>query len=468
MSRRWIKSLLVAAVAVGSPLFPQFSRAAAPEAPAKRANVIWIVADDLGYADIGAQAISKDVATPNIDSIAKDGVRFTNGYVSCPVCSPSRAGFLTGRYQERFGYEANPLPEYDKTFGLPVDQVTIADEMRRLGYATGAFGKWHQGDNEKFWPLKRGFDEFFGFLGGLHFYAGNRTIAEQGVNVIRRGNEPVLEKEYLTDAITREAVSFIDRHKDKPFFAYVPYNAVHTPQQAPPRYLKRFPESIDKQRRFMLAMLAAEDDGVGKILAKLREEKLEENTLVVFLSDNGGPTSSNASRNTPLRGFKGQVWEGGIRVAFMMKWPGHIKPGTVVEHPVISLDLFPTSIAAAGGEPRKETKLDGVNLLPLLEGKTDAAPHDTLYWRFRPQWAIRDGNYKLLQGRDGVTHLYDLARDASEQTDLIKDQPDVVKKLQTKFDAWNAELMEPLWPGRQEGAEDAARIDAEEATADAD
>ena len=281
----------------------------------------------------------------------------------------------------------------------------------------------------------------------MHGYMGARTPEQQGVNCIRRGNDPADEKEYLTDAITREAVAFIDRNRNKPFFMYVPYNAVHVPQQAPPRYLNRFPETIEQKRRLMLAMLSAEDDGVGKILAKLHKEKLDEKTLVIFLSDNGGPTDEDGSQNTPLRGFKGQVWEGGIRIPFMMKWPGKIPPGTIQQQPIISLDIFPTSLIAAGGSPRNANDLDGKNLLPLVEGKSEEKIHETLYWRFKPQWAIRDGDYKLEHERDGITRLYDLDKDISEQTDLMKTEAAVADRLQKKFNAWNATLMEPLWPG---------------------
>jgi arylsulfatase A-like enzyme len=414
----------------------------------KKTNVVIIVADDLGYADIGAQAVSKDVKTPNIDSIAKDGVRFTNGYVTCPVCSPSRAGFLTGRYQERFGHESNPLPKYADIFGLPVDQVTIADEMKGAGYLTGIIGKWHEGTKEKFRPLHRGFDEFYGFLGGAHTYIRNGV----GMNALMRGDEPVDEREYLTDAITREAVSFLDRHQDKPFFLYVPYNAVHTPQQAPEKYLERFPEEKDHERKYLLAMLSAEDDGVGKILGKLHDCKLDENTLVVFFSDNGGPTQANGSRNAPFRGFKGLTWEGGIRIPFMMRWAGHIPEGQVLDQPVITLDLFPTVLAAAGVAAPEKVKLDGVNLLPWVEGKKEEGPKRVLYWRFRPQWAIRDGDYKLMSPLEGGVHLYDLVKDPGESKDLMKEMPEVVKRLQGEYDAWNGELPEPLWQGRQEGA----------------
>jgi arylsulfatase A-like enzyme len=418
---------------------------------AGKPNVIFIVADDLGYADIGAQAVSKDVKTPNIDSIAKAGVRFSSAYVSCPVCSPSRAGFLTGRYQERFGHELNPAPKFDGTFGLPLDQVTLADELKRLGYATGAVGKWHLGSQPEYRPLRRGFDYFYGFLGGMHGY----YRAGMGTNAIRRGDEPVAEQnEYLTDVITREAVGFIERNKDRPFFLYLPYNAVHVPQAAPAKYTERFAGEKDSQRKMMLAMLAAEDDGVGRILEKLREAGLEEETLVVFFSDNGGPTQGNASRNAPFRGFKGQVWEGGIRVPFMVQWKGHIQPGRVMDQPVISLDLFPTALGVAGvAEPRKELGLDGVNLLPWLRGERADRPHETLYWRMQPQWAVRDGDMKLLHTRGGETMLFDLAKDPGEKTDLAKERPEVTKKLQEKFSAWDGQLMEPRWPGKQEGAQ---------------
>lgn len=416
---------------------------------ATKPNIVMIVADDLGYADIGVQAVSKDVRTPNIDSIAHDGVRFIAGYVSCPVCSPSRAGFLTGRYQEKFGHEANPLPKFDKIFGLPVDQTTIAAELKRNGYSTGAFGKWHLGDAPRFRPQKRGFDEFFGFIGGMHSY----THAGAGVYQLRRGDTPVEAKGYLTDTITHEVVSFIEHHKSEPFFAYVPYNAVHVPQEAPKKYQDRFADVKDTQRKMMLAMLSAEDDGVGKILATLHDNHLDENTLVIFFSDNGGPTQGNASRNTPFRGFKGQVWEGGIRIPFMMRWTAHIPPAQVIDKPVISLDIFPTALAAAGISPRKELKLDGVNLLPWLTSKQSGSPHDTLYWRFKPAWAIREGNYKLLLGLgETKTQLFDLANDPGEKNDLSSQKPEVVQEMQKKFDSWNATLMKPRWPGRQEGA----------------
>jgi arylsulfatase A-like enzyme len=423
------------------------------QAETKRPNVIVIVADDLGYTDIGAQGIARDVKTPNIDALAKDGVRFTNAYVSCPVCSPSRAGFLTGRYQERFGHEHNPAPELENRgkFGLPLDQVTLANAMKKAGYATGAIGKWHEGTKPEYRPQKRGFDEFFGFLGGAHGYV-NSKIEAKGENSIRRGDTPVDEPAYLTDAIGREAVSFIDRHQKEPFFLYVPFNAVHTPQAAPPRYREPFKDVADQKRMMMLSMLYAMDENVGKIVKKIRDAKLEENTLIIFFSDNGGPTDANASENKPLRGYKGQVWEGGIRVPFMMHWKGQIPANQVLDQAVISLDVFPTAIAAIGATPDEKVKLDGVNLLPLVKGESKFTPHETLYWRFSPAWAIRDGDFKLLLTRDGKKGLYDLSKDIGEKKNLLEAMPEKAQELKAKYEAWAKTLPQPLWEGRQEGA----------------
>jgi arylsulfatase A-like enzyme len=418
----------------------------------RRPNVVILVADDLGYADIGAQSISKDVRTPNIDAIGASGVRFTQGYVSAPVCSPSRAGLLTGRYQEKFGFEANEIAGYQQIHGLPADQHTLADALKSEGYATGAFGKWHLGIRPECRPLQRGFDEFYGFLGGLHAYMNMRPAAAQGDNAIRRGDTPVDEKDYLTDAITREAVSFIDRHESGPFFLYVAYNAVHVPLQVPDSYTAPFANVKPPKRKLMDGMLAAEDTGIGRIIAALHTAGLTDNTLVVFLSDNGGPTDENQSRNAPLRGYKGQIYEGGIRIPMMMSWPGHVPPGRVLDQPVISLDIFPTALAAAAIEPKSELQLDGVNLLPLLMEKTIDRPHQTLYWRFLPQWAIRNGDDKLMMGYDGKVRLFDLSKDVSERNDLISSQPDLAKRLQAKYDAWAKTLKDPLWPCKQEGA----------------
>lgn len=428
-----------AALAIGGSLVSDASAAA----PRKKPNIVLIVADDLGYGELGVQGC-KDVPTPNIDSIAHNGIRFTNGYVSCPVCSPTRAGLMTGRYGPRFGYELNPgMPgQAAANFGLPLNEKTLAERLKPLGYKTAIFGKWHLGYEPQFQPQKRGFDEFFGFLGGAHSYLDAGTNTE---NPIQRSNKPLASTDYTTDAFAREAASFIQRHKDVPFFLYLPFNAVHSPMQATEKYLARFASIKDKKRRTFAAMQSAMDDGVGRVLAKLRELNLEEDTLVFFISDNGGPTPSTTSGNAPLRGFKGQVLEGGIRVPFMMQWKGHVPAGKTINQPVISLDIHPTVLAAVGGHATADMKLDGVDLLPMLTGKTKAAPHDRLFWRYGQQWAVRMGDWKLESAGAGSPELYNLTNDIGEATNLADKNPDKAKALQTAYDAWNAQLVPPKW-----------------------
>ena len=423
---------------------PVGMRAPGQDAKRRPPNIVLILADDLGYAELGVQGC-QDVPTPHVDSLAADGVRFTHGYVSCPVCSPTRAGLLTGRYQQRFGHEFNPGPpdEAPETFGLPLSEKTVADRLKSLGYATGLVGKWHQGYEPQFHPQRRGFDEFFGFPGGSHAYVGGDARSKEGRNPILRGTDPVEETEYLTDAFSREAVSFISGHADHPFFLYLAFNAVHSPLQAPDKYLSRFTKIEDPKRRTFAAMLSAMDDAVGAVLAELRSRGLDQDTLVFFLSDNGGPTASTTSSNGPLRGFKGMVLEGGIRVPFLARWTGKIPAGRVSHEPVISLDLCPTAAAAAGGS--QDTLLDGVNLLPFLSGQSQAAPHDALYWRFGPQWAIRRGSMKLVNLESEPTKLYDLAKDIGEAQDLSSAKPEAVQDLKASWDSWQTGLVPPLW-----------------------
>jgi arylsulfatase A-like enzyme len=426
--------------------------AAAPDP--KKPNILVIVGDDMGYADIGAHGC-KDIPTPHLDALAAAGVRFTNGYVSGPYCSPTRAGLLTGRYQTRFGHEFNPGGGAQGQ-GMPVGETTLADRLKAAGYATGLVGKWHLGAAAPFHPQKRGFDEFFGFLGGAHPY-----FPGQGTAMLR-GTTPVKETEYLTDAFAREAVAFIDKHKEKPFFLYLAFNAVHTPMHAAEPKLQQFAGIADKTRRTYAAMMASMDDAVGAVLGKLREHKLEENTLVVFVSDNGGPTMQgttiNGSVNAPLRGSKRTTLEGGVRVPFLVKWPGKVPAGKVYEQPVIQLDVVPTALAAAGVGVKPDAKLDGVNLLPFLAGEKADPPHKALYWRFGPQMAVRRGDWKLVrydpnvEGRKGpvaAAKLYNLAADVGEANDLAAAHPDRLKELQAAWDAWNVGNFPPLWGGRK-------------------
>ena len=433
---------------------PWSAYAADPQKP----NILLIVGDDMGYADVGFHGC-KDIPTPNLDALAAAGVRFTNGYVSGPYCSPTRAGLMTGRYQTRFGHEFNPSGDH----GLPLAEKTIADRLKAAGYVTGLVGKWHLGSLPAMHPQKRGFDEFFGFLAGAHDYFKSAGIL--------RGNEPVDEKEYLTDTFGREAVSFIERQKAARWFLYLAFNAVHTPMQADDARLAKFAGIADTKRRTYAAMMFAMDEAIGRVHKKLSDLGLDKNTLVMFISDNGGPTmpgvTVNGSRNDPLRGSKRTTLEGGVRVPFVMAWPGHLKPG-VYEKPVIQLDLHAAALAAAGVEVKPEWKLDGVNLLPFLSGENPAAPHDALYWRFGEQMAIRMGDYKLVRydsnadtrtgQRQPVTaaKLYDLAADIGETKDLATDQPEKLKELQSRWDAWNATLVPPLW-GSGKAGRDAAQ-----------
>ena len=437
------KPLILVVLAVLVCLMAQRGPADAAE-PGRKPNILLIVADDLGYGDLGVQGC-QDVPTPNIDSLAKNGIRFTSGYVSCPVCSPTRAGLMTGRYQQRFGHEFNPGPPRAAStdFGLSLQETPLPARLKSLGYATGMFGKWHLGYKPEFHPLKRGFDEYLGFLGGAHSYLDNR----EGGNAILRGNDPIEQVTYTTDMFGEGAAAFIEKNKDKPFFVYLPFNAVHMPLQATDKYLQRFRGVIkDQKRRTYAAMLSAMDDNVGRVLAKLREHGLEENTLIFFLSDNGGPTLATTSRNDPLRGYKGQVLEGGIRIPYIIQWKGHLPAGTVCDQPVISLDIHPTAVAAAGGALSPDWKLDGVNLLPFLMGEKAGAPHEVLFWRYGPQHAVRKGDWKLLaQGRQAAPQLYNLARDIGEAHDLAAEEPGKVKELQAAYDQWNAQLVAPKW-----------------------
>lgn len=449
---------------VAATLLALAPRPAVAAEPAAKPNVVILLADDLGYADVGFQG-GKDIPTPHIDSLAKNGVRCTNGYVSGP-CSPTRAGLLTGRYQQRFGHEFNPGAGPD--VGLPLSETTLADRLKAAGYVTGWVGKWHLGNAPKFYPQRRGFDEAFGFLGGAHPYFPGRGAP------IYRGSTEVSEKEYLTDAFAREAVAFIDRHQRQPFFLYLAFNAVHTPMQATEDRLKKFPAIADQTRRTYAAMTAAMDEAIGRVLDKLRSAGLEEKTLVFFFSDNGGPTmpgtTINGSRNTPLRGSKRTTLEGGIRVPFAVQWKGRLPAGKVYDRPVIQLDVLPTALAAAGVGVKPEWRLDGVNLLPHLTGQPEAAPHETLYWRMGEQMAVRRGDWKLVRydtaadsgarsdrGRPGVTpaRLYNLAQDIGEAHDLAAGNPQKVKEMEAVWRQWSAQMARPLWgPGSKGSAQE--------------
>jgi arylsulfatase A-like enzyme len=430
-------------------------------AQVRQPNIVMIVGDDMGYADIGVHG-SKDIPTPHIDALARGGVRFTDAYVTGPHCSPTRAGLLTGRYQQRFGHEVNMGADAGPNGGLPPSETTMADRLKAAGYRTALFGKWHLGSAAHLHPMSRGFDEFYGFLGGDHSYFESTV---NGENPLYDGRDRVEASGYLTDVLTDRAVAFIKREKSRPFFLYLAYNAVHTPIQAPVKYLSRFNGIADQQRRTYAAMMSAMDDGIGRTLAALRAEGLDENTLVFFFSDNGGPTmpgtTINGATNTPLRGSKRQTWEGGIRVPFMIRWKGRLPEGKIDARPIIQLDVLPTALAAAGVEPGADWKLDGVNLLPYLTGKLQGTPHEALYWRLFAHMAIRKGPWKLVKTMEGPllaadtanpdlagAQLFNLANDIGEQHDLAAMHPEKVKELADDWLRWSRQMAKPLWgPG---------------------
>ncbi len=443
----------------------------AAHAADRKPNILVILADDLGWGELNCQGFTQQVPTPHIDSIAKNGVRFTSGYVSGPYCSPTRAGFMTGRYQTRYGHEFNPGPAEAavENFGLSLSETTIGDRLKSAGYATGWFGKSHLGYKPAFHPLKRGFDEYFGFLGGAHDYL---DAAADKNNPILQGTTPVNNIGYTTEAFGQRAVDFIEQHKAQPWFCYLPFNAVHAPLESTEKYLGRFSSVGDTRRKTFCAMLSAMDDAVGKVLAKIREQHLEENTLIFFFSDNGGPTPSTTSGNGPLRGFKAQTWDGGIRVPFMVQWKGRIPAGKVDDRPVIQLDIHPTALAAAGVTAKPEWKLDGVNLLPYLTGENSGAPHNALYWRFGQQVAIRSGNWKLVKGAGSASiqggstsakasmesaELYNLASDIGETKNLATTEPAKVKQLAALWDTWNADNVDAKWGPVDRGAKKAGK-----------
>ena len=445
----------------------------------RKPNIVLIVADDLGYADLGFQGV-EDIPTPSLDALAAGGIRLTNGYVTGTWCSPSRAALMTGRYQQRFGdngHEATP------GHGLDLEETTLADRLRAAGYTTGLVGKWHLGEDPKFHPMQRGFDEFFGFLRGGHNFFPDEPIIifpdRNGIgedlgqipegravldHQILRGKEHVAEETYLTDAFTREAVSFIRRHEAKPFFLYLSFNAVHTPMQATDDRLKKFASVNHPVRKVYNAMTLAMDEAVGDVLTQLSRSGLEEDTLIFFISDNGGPTvhkyAYNASDNSPLRGSKSTTLEAGIRVPFVVSWPGQIASGEQYDEPVIQIDIFPTVLAAAGINAEPEKRLDGVNLLPYLHGETSGSPHEALYWRSWGQIAIRRGNWKLVSyvakmdegellrsdPRDEMTplRLYNLKRDIGESQDLSQQEPQVAAELISLWNQWNDRMKPAL------------------------
>tara|TARA_Y100000758_G_scaffold16397_1_gene11607 strand:- start:2046 stop:3461 length:1416 start_codon:yes stop_codon:yes gene_type:complete len=419
-------------------------------------NVIVIISDDQGYADVGFHG-SKEIFTPNIDRIANNGVIFSEGYVSYAVCSPSRAGLITGKYQNRFGYTRNILlAPKDSTMGLPLTEQTLPDVLGKANYKTKAIGKWHLGAHESLVPERRGFDEFFGFIiGGHRYFPEDLTINDLTearrqmdgyiTRIYDNGNR-IDTKKYLTEELSDNAVKFIEDNSDNPFFLYLSYNAPHTPLQATERDLERNMHIEVEKRRTYAAMVSSMDDGIGLILDKLEEKKITDNTIVIFFSDNGGVEWYNFSDNGVLRGIKGDFFEGGIRVPFTMQWPKKIKPGITYDKPIIALDVFATVASAASAEKYIKNDIDGVDLLPYLTGDKFGLPHEYLYWQNPDKDidVVRDERYKYLRIKNDE-YIFDLKNDISEETNIINSSKPIYDRLKSQFKEWEKGMIDPVF-----------------------
>ncbi|HBE68164.1 MAG TPA: N-acetylgalactosamine-4-sulfatase [Planctomycetaceae bacterium] len=454
-----------------------------------RPNIVLLIADDLGYQELGCQG-NTDVPTPHIDALAQSGVRCTQAYVTAPNCSPSRAGLLAGRIPTRFGYEFNPIGarNEDPGTGIPAAEFLLPEFLQRQGYVCGLVGKWHLGGSADFHPHRHGFDRFFGFNHEGHYFEpapwkdttlvlrretlprsfGTRYQASprrwysshmghnepdyDANNPILRDGQPVDEQSYLTDAFTREAVSFIQENRHTPFFLALTYNAVHSPLQAKTSTFEKFSHIEDVHRRIFAAMLSDLDESVGEVVRTLDKLEIRRNTLIVFLSDNGGPTKELTSSNKPLRDGKGSMYEGGLRVPFVVSFPGSLPAGEQCDEVISSLDIYATAASILGQEPISRRgdrqELDGQDMLPVLRGETPSR-NDTLYWRQGGRAALRSGDWKIVApGRnpnDRRWELYNIASDLTESTDLAQENPIVLNRLRGEFESFDETMQEPLF-----------------------
>ncbi len=408
------------------------------ETKISKPNILVILIDDAGYADFGFMG-NKDLQTPEIDKLAASGTVFTDAHVTASVCSPSRAGIMSGRYQQRFGFECNGV---GKGLGLATSEKTLASALKENGYNTYAIGKWHLGDVEKYQPNQRGFDEFYGFLeGSRHYFYDEKNDRPGSPHAIRHNNEQVKFNGYLTDVFGDKAVEYIGQNKNKPFFMYLAFNAVHNPMEAKKEDLEKFK---DHPRQNLAAMTWSLDENVGKVINKLKAEGILENTLIFFLSDNGGATD-NESSCLPLKGWKGIEFEGGHRVPFVVSWKGHLPAKNKNHKLTSSLDIYATSLDVASAKFPQNLPLDGVSLIPFLSGKNSNAPHDMLFWRKDQAAAVRVGNYKMIRLRDYGSVLYNLKSDLGETVDLYKTDKKRAGEVNDNLIKWETNLMKPLW-----------------------
>ncbi|MDF2192343.1 sulfatase-like hydrolase/transferase [Paraflavitalea sp. CAU 1676] len=496
MSKYSFHKLSMSLLCIVPALMGQAQQTQPAKATKTRPNVIIIYADDLGWNQLSTYG-NKKVQTPNIDAIGNGGVKFTQAYATAPICSPSRVGLLTGRYQQRFGAEflvpelqsvAVTDPELIEKIrvdavarkavaekvdtagykalrkGIPESELLIGQLFKQAGYATGAIGKWHVGEADGLQPWKRGFDYYYGTLTwgtiyasvqdpniltkSYHFHtAQSKLTRREGSIQITRNGQIVEETAYITDRIGEEAVGFIDQHKQDPFFLYVPFNAPHDPFQAKKADFDKITSTTDTTERIYLAMIASLDEAVGRIVNKLKQEGLEENTIIFFGSDNGGASYTNQMSNAPLKGGKLSHFEGGIRVPLLAKYPAKIKAGATYDYPVSNLDIFATAVQAAGVSLPADRIYDGVDLVPYVNKANTARPHETLYWRNGYSKAVRKGDWKLyINERNNKVLLYDLASDPGEQHDQSAANPAKIKELQTALKQWEKQLAKPRWP----------------------
>lgn len=453
--------MLVTRVVVSALLLISASLPAAETRP----NILVIVSDDQGWADAGFQG-SREVPTPHLDALAASGVRCTSGYVTHAFCSPTRAGLLVGRYQQRFGHENNPYfdPE-NARLGLPLGERLLPQHLQQAGWTTGWVGKWHLGATPEHAPWNRGFVETFGFIGGGHRYLGWKPVlsgnGREYQDPIRQAGQEIAVDGHLTTRFGDEAAAFITRNAAKPWFLYLAFNAPHSPHEPTPERLARFADIADLNRRKYVAQVSLMDDAIGVALAAVAASGVRERTLVFFFSDNGGP-ANNASDNTPLRGHKGQLYDGGVRVPFVVSWPTRLPAGKTYDRPVSSLDAFATALAVAQVPAAGVGQIDGVDLRPFLDGTRTDDPHARLFWRVGggEAHALREGDWKLVRKKGGVPELFDLARDRSESTDIAAANGEVVTRLVAALDAWDRELVPPAFPGLSEVKRQRAGVEA--------
>jgi arylsulfatase A-like enzyme len=475
-----------------------------PPAGQSPPNVVFILADDLGYNDItlnGGGVAGGTVPTPNIDSIAHQGVTFANGYSGNATCAPSRAAIMTGRYATRFGFEFTPTPvafsrvvggghggdplhpprfnahqvknapKDDNSEAVPSTEITIAEALKTKGYHTVHLGKWHLGGIKGSRPEDQGFDESLGFMAGASMFAppGDPSVEESRqdwdaidkflwgaapFSVQFNGGKPFHPSTYMTDYLTDEALKSIDANRNRPFFMYLAYNAVHTPLQARKADYAALSHIKDHRLRVYAAMVRNLDRNIGRVLQALKDKGLDDNTLVIFTTDNGGANYIGLPDiNQPYRGWKATFFEGGIHVPFLLRWPGQLPAGAVYRSPVGHVDIFATAVGAAGASPPKDRVVDGVDLVPFVKGAASGDPHKAMFWRSGRYKTVLAGGWKLQVAQEpNRTWLFDLSTDPTERHDLSRARPDKLRELQAVLAQLDGQMQKPAWPSLVSGA----------------